>query len=571
METLVQLKYNLEHNEIIGTSFPTLQQLASIKVAFSLWSGEELIKQKNIAHKDRKYARHITLGSNNNATIGLSMKEPKSNWNISEKVNNVKEKMHCLSIPITLKDALEAKIEKVGDQLYIFKYDTYDQLTEVSVKKQIFDSTQKLSDLLSDVSFSSNWSHFQKMICWTSQCTIDKRKTHEAFAECKDLDVETRFKIAANFYLEKQINALAVQLPQNYLQEYKRPFCSVYEMEGAFLARQHFGIMRIVPNFKNCLIRDGLMNETACLYYWQHLNETQKEQVFMQYNIIEDICPNFSIFMFTQLSTEKKREILLTPNLTMRHRRGNLLCKLQSTQWYPVFRACIAEAQEVLNEVTIKNLLHYCSTICHEFACNKKYHAQILCALLKLLHENNPNMIGGIHWRTVASRITHVVAFWMNNGEMSLTKFVIERIESAWLKKWFLGLSKKKIEPFLTNTQHGILACIMDIAFQSFEEKWNLCIEGEIFNFIFNNLEDNCFNAVDEILKVLFPNDDDAKRYKKHFAEEMKGFQLCSIFLTHEKLECVIEFVQFCFESEKEIKNFYHKFVQNKEFTKLFT
>ena len=197
MEKFLNFQYDLLQNKIIYDSPPSRRQLSTVKVSINVWYEENVFENWDVAQT-------------NNI----------QNWNMVQR--NVQDKVPSLTIPKTLKEALALMAELIGNEL-----------------KVLF---QKL--LIFIIEFPRDWHFLKKGIYWTTQGTIDKKRTLEAFADCEDLELATRFEIAQMFFLKKHINELALKLPPNFIPKLDDfNYASLREMPGVSTAREHFGIL----------------------------------------------------------------------------------------------------------------------------------------------------------------------------------------------------------------------------------------------------------------------------------------------------------------------------------------
>ena len=134
MKAILNLQYDIVHDKIICDSPPLLKQLTTVKTATNLWYPENEFNQ----------------------------------WYCSANQKKIQDKVPSLTIPKTLKESVALMAELVEDQLSQLNYLVHNV-----------------------ISFSSYWFILKKSIHWTTEGTIDKRRTLEAFADCEELDLET--------------------------------------------------------------------------------------------------------------------------------------------------------------------------------------------------------------------------------------------------------------------------------------------------------------------------------------------------------------------------------------------
>ena len=509
MKALLNLKFDLPHNKIIENSPASLEQLATIQIAVSLCYRAELTKSMT---NDDKCKTKVILQN------GIS----------------------SLPIPPSIKDVVELMVAVTADQLYKIRLDA-------SPHSEIF------------LSINSNL--LQRKLQWTSQGTIDKKRTAQALAESSELNVKTRFEIAAEFYLEEQINALSVHLPRNYLEKHKRKFYSINEMKGLSIARKHFGILQPVSHSKD-LFPFGV-DEINCHYLWEHLTEAEKLDVYADSSCI--YFPNVVLFLFSEASKEQKLQLLQNEEIC-----SIIMKKLMDLEWLSVFNACIDEALKFLKGQTIVSLLHLSSYKIQKkrelFATKKKY-AQVFCTLSDFLSATS---LDSNDESSVAKSITCVLTVFQEERKMKVAKMILQSLQTEWIKKWFIQLIKQNLAELLNNACLELLDFIISFAFPSMREKQNLFneIKYQLIDIIQPLTENNHLHELDELLTV-FSDFQDIQNCKVNFAKK-HGFHFCPAFLKSGHPEFVDIFVRWCFATEVDRNIFYKKFLRSREFRQLF-
>ena len=515
MERLLNLKFDLEHNKIISDSPDSLQKLATNKIALCLWHGEKIC--------------------------------------IYNDETTILKKIASLKLYEAIEDKIGIMATLIANQLQLLKRSITDNLFE-----KIF--------------CSGNCFQAQNKIYWTSQCTIDKKRTIEALADCIDINVETRFELATNFYLEKQINFLSVQLPRDYL--FIRSDKTITDMECVSTAREHFGISQTTPldyksSFRQALC--GFGNEISCLYYWHYHTEVEKAEIFTSrcYNRID--CPNMALFLFTEASRRQKLELLEDQYFS-----SKLFNDLLNLQGLFIFNTCIDEIFSELYMGTRMGILSVCTDkIYKSFAifANKKMFAQIIVKIFNSLHKMN-SIFDDQFWSYISDCITNVAIGCFDEEEIKLSKMILESIEDKVLRKWFLDLSLEDLTSLLSDNclEQEISHFVLSFAFSSVEERETLFtkINPKIVEIIVNLIFKHCFNAINVFLN-LFSAFKDIQSFKAKF-DEGKCFQLChTLFESYGHDKYVNEFLQWRFSSEDEIMSFCKEFLQSKDFKDLFS
>ena len=195
MERLLNIKYDWRHCKVIRDSPETLFHLATRKVSLTFWYGESgdimLLKERLKVEK------------------------------------KVREKIISMVLPEPCKESLLQMVE-------LFKYHLQRLLLVLPYE------FKTMSNLL------------KPKICWTSQGTIDEISTAKALADATEIDVKIRFGIAVIFCLEDRVNALSVEMPQDYLDNNVSFRYLIEAMEDASDARKHFNIYEFVPDYMRC-------------------------------------------------------------------------------------------------------------------------------------------------------------------------------------------------------------------------------------------------------------------------------------------------------------------------------
>lgn len=477
MKTFSNVKYDLVHNKIIHTSPPSLKHLSAIKIAISFWYAKPVVKE-------REYFR-------------ASEDEILNDYYLQEEIH---EKIPSLTIPETLKVDVALMTELVSEQL------------------------SKLTDIIEKVKdFPKKWFVLQNKICWTIQGTADIKRTAEAFADCEDVDLESRFKIALEFYLEEQINALSVQLPPFYVKdneidltrnkynESSLDFTSLYEMETVSTARNHFGIKaRPATNYKKAALSGS--NELACQYYWQKLTEQEKfevtEALYTLYHYNRH--PNIFMFYTLQLNEEQKVAFMKSGFFTY-----NLLYALLDMQWFSFF-------VDFLNEVSHLLRIEYLLTIFWEcikkmgctFAFQKKFVP--VCTKLIRLYKERSVPVPSLIWASVVDNAERLIAM----EELTILEMLFDALTMKERKKMVCSLFEFTIDMLLTAAlKQGKMGSITTLL-PSLEEREKFIVGQKFESFAVNLISQGCYGDLDRIFNSLFSEFENVDSYKQHFAEE---------------------------------------------------
>ena len=518
MEDLANLNYDWFRNQKILNSPTTLGQLAAVKKAVSLWHEEEKWFVVDIDEVHRILQGKI-----------VSM----------------------TTIPETIKDVVSEIVELIKNELYEFFKD------------------------LPHKRFSRNWwVLLRDKISWTPQGTIDYKTTAEALADFIELDVETRFKIAAKFFLENRINDLSIQMPPYYLPtssifpwlNKEMVFC-IAGMDDANRARQHFNIEYInCDQCFRCMLTKK--NNLGCNYYWKRLSEEKKLEVlnpFYHYRCYSEL------FVFTVYSKERKLQVLQDEEYCCR-----LLTDLNDLKWFSILNSCITE--DFLNFLSLHSLaklfIKCAKRLKSTLAYKKKYFQ--LCALLLRGYGKKLSVARDDDSQHIIIAMGDLVM----EGEIKSVKDFLQSVNSEWIRNLFD--SEYSIPCYLANLLFVSLKCgIMEfilISVFSTEEKRKAFFSSTFFDSAMYVLIEQKFKEkivshqcqdddVDRLISTIFSCSEDVKNYKKKFAEKM-GFRFCAGFLFSRKWEAVKEFVQWCFVSEEEIIHYLEKFFESDDFAR---
>ena len=489
MEVILNLKYDFVHNKIIYNVIPSLRHLATVRIAINLWYEEEVIEK----------------------------------WNTTQRT--IEGKVPSLTIPESLKEKIALMAELIGQQL--------DNLSSIVSRR---------------LNFQSKWHLLHKEIYWTAEGTIDKKRTFEAFTDCEELDLETRFAIASDFYLEDRINALSVQLPLNYFEWNENYFYSLSEMAGLSTARKHFGLLPwTVPNYYRCCIYDDSVTEMQYYFYWQHFTEETKNEFILDlYNpcASEDVI----LFLVTQHNDLQKQQLLQSESTLC-----DLLDALLDLRWFPFFVACINEVSGILDTHTVLRLLLTCvRQLDSTFAYRIKY-ARVCANLIRLL--NNKEAINDYCLSDYDMR--RIVCILLKVEEIKCLESFLEWLSVEERKQLTSKLKPQDLVLLFTKSlQFGALNSTISILLPSIEDRKNFLINDGFVNIVSSLVEKKKLCELDEIFSSLSSSFSDVESYKRQFADA-RGFELCQKFYDDGKWECCNDFIKWNFTTQNEIDSFY--------------
>ena len=500
METIFNLKYDIVCNNIIYDSPLPLRQLASVKIAINFWNKEKVIKKWEVAHR------------------------------------RIQGKVPSLTIPKCLKENLALMAELVGDQL-----NNFDELV-----KEI-------------LNFRKKWQLLKELIHWTTQGTINKKRTLETFADCKELLLKTRFKLALKFYLENQINSLSVKLSPSFIYEFDEiRFPSLYELKGASTARQHFGILSgTVPDYLESFSDDVMIkHEIKYHFYWQQLTEQEKRHYALSlYNPYE--LPDITLFVFTQ--HEKELNVLLLQNKSAIRK---LLVALLDLRWLPFFVACMNEISSLLKPKSVIKLLYACVGKLDSTFAYKPNYAQECARLAQLLYSKKTDINDTLDTRY---NINRIVILLFKHKEWNSLEVFFRCLIAEDRNKMISYLKPSDLESWFANSlKCGTLNSTIDALFPSFDEKESFLSSEKFVDIVSSLIEKKQLRKLDKIFASLCSNLDDIGSCKKQFAEE-KGFELCQKFYDG-NWECIDNFMEWNFSSQDEIDSFYKNTLQTAMF-----
>ena len=529
MEKLLNLKYDWRHCKRVGGSPEPLFQLATLIKALHLWYGE--LNNLNV----------FTTPWNTEVSDGLEM---------IEMTPRIQMQIISLHIPETCKENLSQMVDLVKSQL--------EELLELLPRD--FQMMQNISKFL------------QENIHWTSQGTIDKATTAKKLTQSVDLDVKVRFKIAVEFCLEEQINALSVQLPKDHLESDFLLLSSIASMDGASAAREYFEIHEIEPRYVQCfhtmLLRRNL---GASQYFWQYLSDEWKLST-----LESGFLPNTSgcdlLFLFTQFNRETKLRILNDEQY-----RSTLLGQLLYSK-IPVFNACI---ENVLKFMTVSSVVKLLVDNVNEWRLaiiSKKKYFRICyrflqylskeCEITTLDLESNELMVKAMGDLMLGAKrrccaVEHPVV-------IELLKDFIKSVSSEWIREWF-SLRSHDFERFLQESVNcELIELIIGSAFPNVEER-KTAIDESVIDCILCELfmQTNQMDDTYKVLIFIFSDFENIEHYKRKLVEERR----CSFLsrcLTYGYWEVANKFVNWCFATKEEITSFYSEFFSSESFGRFF-
>ena len=360
MEVILRLKYDLLHNKIITDSPPSLQQLSRLVIAINLWSKDVF---------DKKI-------------------EPQK---------QIQENVLLLPIAESFKESVALMAEFLGEQI--------SELHTAICQKII--------------NIKGNWLALRNLIHWTSEGTVDKKNTFEAFADCENLEFITRLEIALTFHLEDQINGLSAQLPSDLdrivafgWDPRNHP---AMDGEKSYFELLHSHNINYVTSFISAL---GMKNDLNCYYCWQHLTDQQKFECERDRYFWSAVSLNVFIFLFTKLDAVQKLTVL---QLRDEYLYNRLLNAFLDLRWFSFFEIGIKEFHYYLSTARLLLLLNACiKKALSTFAYKKKY-TQACVTLIEYLNERMLATSSSLDIDT-ASRIVSTLIY--NNEEKLLHSFI---------------------------------------------------------------------------------------------------------------------------------------------------
>ena len=516
METLVNLKYDWCRNQIIYNSPAPLRQLATVKAAVSIWYKEE-------------------------------------KWLVVD-IDRVHKHLQGNIVPMMLPETIKIKVSEMVEL----------------IKNQLYDFLR----FLPHECFKQNWwILFRDKISWTTQGTIDYKTSANALVDSVHLDKGTKFKIAAKFFLEDQINNLSIQMPRDYLEKNRNWVFYIVNLNGARIARKHFDIDFSFVDCMDCfkfMLRKG--DNYGCCYYWQRLTEEEKLEVlhpsyeFRSFN---------ELFIFTVYDKERRLQVLQDEEYC-----HDLLNNLQSLEWFEIFDSCVSDSLEFFSVNSLAGLFSNCVERIKSTIVYKKKYLHLCKLLLQSFHKQITTSNENSN-RTVIIALDKLV----EEGEVKFTKDFLQSASIEWIQKVFSNelLSESLAELLFIFLKCGIIESILTSVFSTVEERktcFSTRLAGEFGDAIselisqkFQNkllIHQHQRNDVDRLLCVLFSSSVDIKNYKNKFAED-RSVQFWTEILSSQNLKSAKEFVKWCFASEEEILHYLKNLFQSESLTTLLT
>ena len=520
MEILLNLKYDWIHNRIIYDSPARLYHLTVVKTAISIWYGQ-------VDDLEQRY-EYVS--------------------------NNFFEAILSLALPETVKDDIARMIELIGDQLSVFKRPLPNSVNEI------------------------RWGILKDKINWTSQGTIDKKRTVEALADATELNMESRFQIAVTFCLEDRVNELSSHMPSDYLTKHRMWLHKIEVLDGAIMGKKHFSILKTVSNFSwqnNCKAHLKKMltvrNDLACHYFWQRTIEQQKLQTLTwEYIKKTAYCTNYTysrsycmLFLFTNCDKEKRIQLLRNEKCFF-----HLVDQLCNIEWLSVLDECFIDILKLLTADFAVMLLNSNVQRLKLTVAYRKNYVQICLMLLqflckKLLATSLPLFLN--------NSLTHSMYDLIEVGETKAIKAFLELVSIEWLKMQFSSCNICTL-PYLITIffKCGMTDFIFRSILSTAEERQKFFNLRDFDSIIVHVIElGNQIENIDKFLPLLFTGFEDVQRFKKSFVEKF-DCDLCCKLLSDEKWENATNFVQWCFTREEDIICFYNKLFRSASFANLF-
>ena len=508
METLINLNYDWLHNKIIYNSPARLYQQASVKTSACLWYEQETID-----------------------TIGTLEVE-----------RLMREKTTSLPEPIKI---------------------NVDQMVKVNEEQLI-----QLTTLLPDPRFKEKWWILLKdKIVWTSQGTIDQRRTTEAIADSADFDVETRFKTAVEFCLEDRINALALQLPNDYLIRNKEWMDQIIEMDGISIAKEHFNIAYHLPNYRgsrNCFMKMlHKENYVSCHYYWQRVSDQDKLEFLHPERADRCLIIYNVLFLFTHFDKERKLQIL-------RHQyyRFKLITELSQIRWLPIYEIFVKDLLRFSTMESVVEILYFNARKVLYTSTYKNNYVKICAMALQFLSKDSstPALESKLHALIIDS-----MRILVEKDEIEIVKNFLGSVSHEWTKKQFGQINDPNPNFISVALKCEMLEMVFSSALPTVEEKRKFTTQGlrRIILYLFP-LVDQVLHSMDTILTSLYVNYEEVEKFRIEFAGKSIGRLFWYNFFDIENWKTGSHLVRCCSHSEKEVLPFYKKFFPIRDCAGLF-
>ena len=495
MGELLNIRYDWLHRRIIYESPQQLYKLAAAKVAVKLYC-----------------------------------EVPNKLTGVNEIFRKVQKNLRLMVIPEKFRTNVELITELMQEQLSKF-----------------------IKFLPKEFSHKREWRLLKKNICWTSQGTIDKLNTAEALVDASDLDVTLRFQIATLFFLENKINALSIQMPQNYVVKNRDFYDKLSKMDGIPVAKKYFSISEVECDYKICIKNMlELGNEFGYHYYWHRLSEQERfellEPKFM--NSIPSWCSsfNFQLFIiFTYCDIEGRLQLL-----EYEQYRCTLLDSLLDLQLLPIFDECVKEFLEYLTlDYVVKLIKASAIRIPKSAKLYKKKYVKIGSMLFQHLCKEYSIITIPSH---LLDMIFKSLQWLAEEGETELMKLFLDSVNKEWIEEQFNDCCLYTIKYLIIAAlESRRLEFVFNCAFPAPKYRIDFCrTERSVINHIMNHLicKKQIAN-IDRTLSSLFLNYEDIKNLKQGFAEK-ESFDLCYELFIQGRNKCVNKFVEWCFELREE-------------------
>ncbi|WP_017442886.1 hypothetical protein [Rickettsia gravesii] len=521
------MRYKLELN---------LEQMAMISKAISMW------EQKDIKDKVRSFS------------IDTNSRENEEQWNIL--IQKVISKLGTENLPSITKSKLGGIVSAIG--LKIFNWIKY-------IKQELHYGCD-----------------YTEQICWTKYGTIDKLVTFKAWIDNKKLTVSDLYKFACNYCLEEYTNNLWQQIPdQNKVkpfyntkiyEEYDYHFVAYWKsyMDGNLdmLIKyfKRFGsdykkIYDLNHSVEENMFRLSILNanELGVKYFWNRLNEEEKERNLKQSVIsvleksnehditLKDSYIDIFAFLIEEMGKEERA------GLFQEYKNAILRTYLLNWPWEELFMPTLEQMWYYFTAEDYKGLICDITSVMYE---NHKLNNDILTSrYTDILHEvwskspvrlkQTVNMERGA-WNRVLSNLFAI-------EDIQSISIIINDQDIVSIRQELIDRGERKCYDLAENGKHELLekfiqgVLLTEIERSSFKQK--IC-ERKI-NIFYDYICKDKYELVEKLLKWGFKTEEEQMVFKEAICKK-GALEICYGFIYSGRHELAEKFFEWWGKTSEE-------------------
>ena len=522
MTDILSISYNLHCNEVMYQSPQSLQELATTQIAIQFW-----------AHK--------------NAHMQIKLSGLENYLRKKKLYEYILQNIKLLILPKRLRQNVEYMIVLTGTEVLVFMY-------------MVIKNTESLKYCMELI---------LQNVCWTSQGTVNKKRSAEALVDCDKISLKDRLRIACHYCLEDKINKLAMLMPEDAM-ENENYYCAIMKLfKNINIAKEHFKMTSTLVDYRmyygyliqNCIKYDDENAEAILQYCWLQLPKdgqmnSLKNSAYLCYYNLE----NVNIYQFCALKQEEKYHLLHCEDFTL-----SILKTLVEWRWLPFFLSTLHSVIDFISQDKVINLIEYIINFTSITELKERYRDTVLQILqtyrttkLTEMHKNCENLV----W------------ICLEANEIDAVKEILIAATSEEKKQMLMtGKGKTNLRSLIQKRNWDTFTSYVNFMLSSEDDRQNFKIDlikdmslDAAFDTAFYLAINKKWESLNDIFLNFIPRN---KSFKKDFVEK-KGFEICQTLLLQSDFNSVDEFLKQCFDSEGEMNTFLIKFVQSEEFKNVF-